>query len=66
VFHHAIRTAVPYVAPAVTPDQALSFAVVLHAMGIGLLVVLGAVGLLMLGVSLPDVLHRSSADGVAR
>lgn len=61
VFHHAIRVSLPFVAPSVTVDQALSYAVVLHAMGIVMLVVLGVVGLLMLGVSLPDVLRRSGA-----
>jgi hypothetical protein len=65
VFHHAIRVALPFIAPAVTAGQALSFAVVLHAMGILLLVVLGAVGLVMLGASLPDLLRRSGAGAAA-
>ncbi len=65
VFHHAIRVSVPAVAPTVSPDTALSYAVVLHGWTMAVLLLMGIVGLLMLGISLPELVRRSTADQAA-
>lgn len=63
VFHHAVRVSLPAIAPAVAADTALSYAVVLHGWTMAVLFALGVVGLLMVGMSLPELMRRSSTDG---
>jgi uncharacterized protein (TIRG00374 family) len=65
VFQFAIQVSLPAIAPAVSADTTLSYALVLHAVTFATLVGLGVVGLLMLGVSFGDVMRRAQPDQLA-
>ena len=65
VFQWAVSLSIPLVAPGTGEDAAFAMAAVLHLVTTLVLWLLGAIGLVMLGLSFSDVLRRTDAGAAA-